>query len=60
MGWQNSSSIEGLQRTKGMRKKNFVTFSHTPTRLPRPIPLLAPSTEGSYLLQLKTKKSENI
>jgi hypothetical protein len=39
MGLKDLSPIEVLQPTKGMKRKIFVTFSHTPKRLPNLIPL---------------------
>jgi hypothetical protein len=60
IGGPNLSPIEVVQRTKEMKRKIPATFSHTPKRLSKPIPLLVPSTEGSYLPRLKSKKSGNI
>jgi hypothetical protein len=46
MGWQNLRSIEGLQHRKEMRRKNLAAFSHTPKRVPKPIPLLTAVASG--------------
>jgi hypothetical protein len=60
MGLKDLSPIEVLQRTKGMKRKIFATFSHMPKRLLNLIPLLVPTSEHSYLLELDYKNSENI
>jgi hypothetical protein len=49
-----------VQRAKEMKRKNFATFSHTPKRLPKLIPLLVPSSEDPYLPQLNCKDPEDI